>query len=102
MQPGTDLRASLFTIMHNLNVNEVRRAIRDDATIDLENCSDNLTATTDPTVSRQLRDGSPMNSYTPRPSQRRNFGKLSAPFGERLIQKSLGIGVDLRLGYSFR
>jgi hypothetical protein len=24
---------------------------------------------------------SPMNSYRPRPSQRRNFGKLSAPFG---------------------
>jgi RNA polymerase sigma-70 factor (ECF subfamily) len=55
-QPGTDLRAWLFTIMHNLNVNEVRRAIRDDATVDLENCSENLTATTDPTVSRQLRE----------------------------------------------
>ena len=55
-QPGTDLRAWLFTLMHNLNVNEVRRAIRDDATVDLENCSENLTATTDPTVSRQLRE----------------------------------------------
>ena len=55
-QPDTDLRAWLFTIMHNLNVNEVRRAIRDDATVDLENCSESLTATTDPTASRQLRE----------------------------------------------
>ena len=53
-QPGTDLRAWLFTIMHNQNVNEIRRAIRDDATVDLENCSAILTATTDPTASRQL------------------------------------------------
>jgi RNA polymerase sigma-70 factor (ECF subfamily) len=55
-QPGTDLRAWLFTIMHNQNVNEIRRAIRDDATVDLENCSAILTATTDPTASRQLRE----------------------------------------------
>ncbi|MGA7262839.1 MAG: RNA polymerase sigma factor [Stellaceae bacterium] len=55
-QTGTDLRAWLFTIMHNLNVNEVRRAIRDDATVDLENYSASLTATTDPTASRQLRE----------------------------------------------
>jgi len=53
-QPGTDLRAWLFTIMHNQNVNEIRRAIRDDATVDLGNCSAILTATTDPTASRQL------------------------------------------------
>src|SRR5690349_6991505 len=53
-QAGTDLRAWLFTIMHNQNVNDVRRAIRDAATVDLENCSASLTATTDPTASRQL------------------------------------------------
>jgi RNA polymerase sigma-70 factor (ECF subfamily) len=55
-QPGTDLRAWLFTIMHNQNVNEIRRTIRDDGTVDLENCSAILTATTDPTASRQLRE----------------------------------------------
>ena len=27
-QPGTDLRAWLFTIMHNQNVNVVRRSVR--------------------------------------------------------------------------
>jgi RNA polymerase sigma-70 factor (ECF subfamily) len=55
-EPGTDLRAWLFTIMHNQNVNEIRRAMRDDATVDLENCSAVLIATTDPTASRQLRE----------------------------------------------
>jgi len=55
-QRGTDLRAWLFTIMHNQNVNEIRRAIRDDATVDLENCSAILIARTDPTASRQLRE----------------------------------------------
>ena len=53
-QAGTNLRAWLFTIMHNQNVN-VRRAMRDD-TVDLENCSESLTATTDPTASHQLRE----------------------------------------------
>jgi len=55
-EPGTDLRAWLFTIMHNQNVNEIRRAMRDDATVDLENCCAVLIATTDPTASRQLRE----------------------------------------------
>jgi RNA polymerase sigma-70 factor (ECF subfamily) len=54
-QAGTNLRAWLFTIMHNQNVNDVRRAMRDD-TVDLENCSERLTATTDPTASHQLRE----------------------------------------------
>src|SRR5215471_13268682 len=54
-EPGSDLRAWLFTIMHNQNVNQVRRAIRDSA-IDLESCSETFVATTDPTSSRQLRE----------------------------------------------
>lgn len=55
-QPGTDLRAWLFTIMHNQNVNQVRHAIRETTSVDLETCSQNLVATTDPTASRQLRE----------------------------------------------
>ena len=53
-QTGTDIRAWLFTIMHNQNVNMVRRAIRDEAGIDIEQISASLVATTDPTASRQL------------------------------------------------
>ena len=55
-QPGTDLRAWLFTIMHNLNVNEVRRLVKDEALVDIVDCSSKLTATTDPTASRQLQE----------------------------------------------
>ena len=55
-EPGTDLRAWLFTIMHNQSVNQIRRVMRDNATVDLEACSQSLIATTDPTGSRQLRE----------------------------------------------
>src|SRR3984957_1445031 len=53
-QTGTDIRAWLFTIMHNHYVNMVRRAMRDEATVDIEQSS--LVAVTDPTASSQLRE----------------------------------------------
>ena len=53
-QPGTNLRAWLFTIMHNQNVNNVRRDIRESGALDLETISVALPATTDPTASRQM------------------------------------------------
>jgi RNA polymerase sigma-70 factor, ECF subfamily len=53
-QPGTDIRAWLFTIMHNQYVNTVRREMRDSAMVDIEQMSSTLVATTDPTVGRQL------------------------------------------------
>jgi RNA polymerase sigma factor (sigma-70 family) len=55
-QTGTDLRAWLFTIMHNQHVNMARRAMRDGANVDIEQMSSALVATTDPTASRQLRE----------------------------------------------
>jgi RNA polymerase sigma-70 factor (ECF subfamily) len=55
-QTGTDIRAWLFTIMHNQYVNMVRRAMREEATVDIEQMSSLLVATTDPTASRQLRE----------------------------------------------
>jgi RNA polymerase sigma-70 factor (ECF subfamily) len=53
-QTGTDIRAWLFTIMHNQYVNMVRRAMREEANVDIEQISASLVATTDPTASRQL------------------------------------------------
>jgi len=55
-EPGTDLRAWLFTIMHNQNVTLVRRAVREVTTVDFEARSQSLVATTDATASRQLRE----------------------------------------------
>ena len=53
-QPGTNIRAWLFTIMHNQYVNTVRRQARETATVDIEAVSSTLVATTDPTSSWQL------------------------------------------------
>jgi RNA polymerase sigma-70 factor, ECF subfamily len=51
---GTDIRAWLFTIMHNQYVNMVRRAMREESVIDIEQMSSAVVAKTDPTASRQL------------------------------------------------
>jgi RNA polymerase sigma-70 factor (ECF subfamily) len=53
-QPGTNLRAWLFTIMHNQNVNNVGRDMRESGAVDIEQISVTLPATTDPTASRQM------------------------------------------------
>ena len=54
-QPGTNLRAWLFTIMHNQNVNLVRRNLREGSVESLSELSDKLAGTTsDPIVRRQL------------------------------------------------
>jgi len=53
-QPGTDIRAWLFTIMHHQYVNTVRREAREKTTVDMDHVSPTLAATTDPTARRQL------------------------------------------------
>jgi RNA polymerase sigma-70 factor, ECF subfamily len=55
-QPGTDLRAWLFTIMHNQYVNDIRRAAREQVPIDVDLVASTLPATTDPSASRQLSE----------------------------------------------
>jgi RNA polymerase sigma-70 factor, ECF subfamily len=55
-QAGTDIRAWLFTIMHNQYVNDIRRTAREQATVDVDQVGSTLVATTDSTVSRQLSE----------------------------------------------
>ncbi|MBV9199799.1 MAG: RNA polymerase sigma factor, partial [Alphaproteobacteria bacterium] len=55
-QTGTDIRAWLFTIMHNHYVNLVRRAMRDETAVDIDQISSSLVAVTDPTSSTKLRE----------------------------------------------
>ena len=55
-QEGTNLRAWLFTLMHNQHVNDVRRSHRDGGNIDVTEMASVLVANTDPTVSRQMRE----------------------------------------------
>src|SRR6266446_718119 len=53
-QPGTNLGAWLFTIMHNQNVNNVRRDVREFTAVEIERVSTTLPATTDPSASRKI------------------------------------------------
>ena len=55
-QPDTDLRAWLFTILHNQHVNEVRRSIREGQTIPVEDASALLTAPSTQGEGLKLRD----------------------------------------------
>jgi RNA polymerase sigma-70 factor, ECF subfamily len=55
-QPGTDLRAWLFTILHNQHVNDVRRAVREGILVPVEDIAPILTAPSTQGASLQLRD----------------------------------------------
>lgn len=55
-QDGTNLRAWLFTLMHNQHVNDVRRSNRDGGNIDVTEMASVLVANTDPTASRKLHE----------------------------------------------
>ena len=55
-QPGTNLRAWLFTLLHNQHINNIRQYSREDTAIDVDEMSTTLVANTDPTASCQLRE----------------------------------------------
>src|SRR6202163_1880993 len=55
-QPGTNLRAWLFTILHNQNVNDVRRSIREGVTVAVEDVAPDLTIAPNAGASLLLRD----------------------------------------------
>jgi RNA polymerase sigma-70 factor, ECF subfamily len=55
-QAGTDLRAWLFTILHNQNVNDVRRAVREGATVPVDEVAAELPVSSNAGASLELRD----------------------------------------------
>jgi RNA polymerase sigma-70 factor (ECF subfamily) len=55
-QPGTDLRAWLFTLMHNQHVNDVRSAIREGVAIPVEDAAPFLPVAATQGASLELRD----------------------------------------------
>jgi RNA polymerase sigma-70 factor (ECF subfamily) len=55
-QPGTDLRAWLFTILHNTHVNEVRRSAREGTKVTVEDAAPMLTTQGNAMASLELRD----------------------------------------------
>src|ERR1051326_6386170 len=54
-EPGTTLRAWLFTILHNQHVNDVRLSMREGTSIELSDAPE-LTAESNAVPSLQLRD----------------------------------------------
>jgi RNA polymerase sigma-70 factor, ECF subfamily len=55
-QPGTDLRAWLFTILHNQHVNDVRRSVREGVGVPVEDVAPLLMVQSTQGASLQLRD----------------------------------------------
>ena len=55
-EPGTDLRAWLFTILHNQHINRLRRDARHRASINLQKSYRTLTLLPDQTMRLELRD----------------------------------------------
>src|SRR4249920_1195766 len=55
-QPGTDLRAWLFTILHNQNVNDVRRLVREGSSVPVEDMAAELTVQPNAMAMLELRD----------------------------------------------
>src|SRR5713101_4033753 len=55
-QPGTDLRAWLFTILHNQHVNDVRRSLREGVHVAVEEMAPSLTVYPSALAALQLHD----------------------------------------------
>src|SRR6202047_1503535 len=55
-QPGTDLRAWLFTLLHNQHVNDVRRAMREGVSVAIYDVAPILTTHSNALASVELRD----------------------------------------------
>jgi RNA polymerase sigma-70 factor, ECF subfamily len=55
-QPGTDLRAWLFTILHNQHVNDVRRSQREGISVGIEDMAPVLTVRPRALAALELRD----------------------------------------------
>ena len=55
-QPGTDLRAWLFTILHNQHVNDVRRSVREGVNVSVEDMAPVLTIQSNAIAVLELRD----------------------------------------------
>jgi RNA polymerase sigma-70 factor (ECF subfamily) len=55
-QPGTDLRAWLFTILHHQHVNDVLRSVREGVVIPVEDAAPAMTVESNAVESLQMRD----------------------------------------------
>ena len=92
-QPGTDLRAWLFTILHNQHVNDVRRLVREGIVVSVEDVTPHLAAAPSAGVSLELHDLEQAIAALPR--EQRAVVLLAGREGKRYeeIAKTLGVPV---------
>ena len=96
-QPGTNLRAWLFTMMHNQNVNNGRRDARNSATVGMGQIRELLFAMTDPRASRKMFELERALAHVLRRYGRNSgltdrHGPLTPVTGARCSSQALGFG----------
>jgi RNA polymerase sigma-70 factor (ECF subfamily) len=92
-QPGTDLRAWLFTILHNQHVNDVRRAVREGVNVAVEEMAPVLTVSSNAIAALQLRD---LEAAIARlPQEQRQVILLVGLEGMRYEEVALILGVPI-------
>ncbi|MGE5272085.1 MAG: sigma-70 family RNA polymerase sigma factor, partial [Thiohalocapsa sp.] len=92
-QPGTDLRAWLFTILHNQHVNDVRRSVREGVSVAVEEMAPVLTVHPSAMATLQLRDLE--NAIAKLPQEQRQVILLVGLEGMRYEEVALILGVPV-------
>jgi RNA polymerase sigma-70 factor, ECF subfamily len=91
-EPGSDLRAWLFTIMHNQHVNEIRRLVREGLPVPIDEVDSNLGAGPTAEASLQLSDAEQAIACLPR-YQREVI--ILAGEGRHYEEMAKGLGVTI-------
>jgi RNA polymerase sigma-70 factor (ECF subfamily) len=92
-QPGTDLRAWLFTILHNQHVNDVRRLVREGVVVSVEDVTPHLAAAPSAGASLELRDLEQAIAVLPR--EQRVVVLLAGREGKRYDEIAATLGVPV-------
>ena len=92
-EPGTDLRAWLFTIMHNQHVNDIRRLVREGSPVSIEDSAAGLCAGPGVETSLELNDAEQAIAGLPR--DQRQVIVLACREGQRYEDMARVLGVPV-------
>jgi RNA polymerase sigma-70 factor, ECF subfamily len=92
-EPGTDLRAWLFTIMHNQYVNDIRRLVREGSVLSIDDVGESLPAI--PTIEASLELGDAAQAIAGLPRDQREVIILAGREGERYEEMARSLGVPI-------
>jgi RNA polymerase sigma-70 factor, ECF subfamily len=92
-EPGTDLRAWLFTLLHNQHVNDVRRLVREGAAVSIEGVASDLAAP--PTVEASLDLREVEQAIARLPGEQREVILLAGREGMRYDEMAAALGVPI-------